>query len=147
MRLAVVTLKRSKTGLWTARKVIPEGVRAAYGKREEKKTWPSSLSAGQAKAELGAWLAPIEDRISILRSAEMAVPVSLTKRQCRAIAGQWYRDRVENQESRFTDSTGHWDWDADIDAIVPDSAEYQPGERAALAAGCCPGNPPLQLRP
>jgi len=127
MRFAVVSLKRSKTGLWAARKVIPKDVRVAYGKREEKKTWPASLSPGQAKAELAEWLAPIEDRIALLRGASASTPLTLTRRQCRALAGEWYQQRTVEQEARFTDSRTVWDWDADIEAILPDDEEYEPG--------------------
>jgi len=127
MRLAVVTLRRSKTGLWTARKVIPESVRARYGKREEKRTWPATLTDGQAKAELAAWLAGIEDRIALLRSAGSAVPLTLTGRQCRALAGEWYTERVEADEARFTDSTGDWDWEAEFQAILPEGGDHESG--------------------
>jgi hypothetical protein len=41
MAVTMVALKRSKTGHWQARKEIPADVRAAYGKREEKRTWPT----------------------------------------------------------------------------------------------------------
>lgn len=44
------SLKRTPSGLWMARKVIPEDVRAACGKREEKPTWPGSLSETPAVA-------------------------------------------------------------------------------------------------
>jgi len=83
MGIAMVALTRTKSGRWASRKVMPSDVRTAYGKREEKKTWPASLSEEQAKAELGASLSPIEERISLLRAAKMAVPVTLTARQCR----------------------------------------------------------------
>ncbi|ASK88441.1 hypothetical protein [Sphingorhabdus sp. SMR4y] len=118
MGIAMVALTRTKSGRWASRKVIPSDVRAAYKKREEKKTWPASLSEEQAKAELGAWLSPIEERISLLRAAKAAVPVALTARQCRAIAGDWYKALSEAEEEKFTEGVGEWDWDADIESIV-----------------------------
>lgn len=118
MGIAMVALARTKSGRWASRKVIPSDVRDAYGKREEKKTWPPSLSEEQAKAELGAWLSPIEERISLLRAAKSAVPVTLTARQCRSIAGDWYKALSEAEEEKFTEGVGEWDWDADIDSIV-----------------------------
>lgn len=126
MRFSVVSLKRSKTGCWTARKAIPADIRQAYGKREEKRSWPSNLTNGQAKAELAAWLAPIEDRIAMLRAVGTVAPSSFTKRQCLALAGEWYRQRVEALEARFTDTPGVWDWDADILAILPEDAADEP---------------------
>lgn len=118
MGIAMVALTRTKSGRWASRKVIPSDVRAAYKKREEKKTWPASLSEEQAKAELGAWLSPIEERISLLRAAKAAVPVALTARQCRAIASDWYKALSEAEEEKFTEGVGEWDWDADIESIV-----------------------------
>lgn len=123
MGVAVVSLTRTKTGRWYARKAIPADVRGAYGKREEKQTWEASLTEGQAKAELASWLAPIEDRITLLRAAKSASPVTLTSRQCAAMAGEWYRAKVADEEARFTDVPGAWDWEADIAAIRPDDDE------------------------
>lgn len=68
MGIAMVALTRNKSGLWAARKAIPADIRSAYGKREEKKTWPAALSRAQAKAEFAAWLIAIEDRIGMLRA-------------------------------------------------------------------------------
>ncbi len=98
----MVALKRTETGLWAARKAIPADVRSAYGKREEKKTWAADLSAGQAKAELAAWLTPIEGRIELLRAMATQTPVSLSKRQGRALAAEWYKAQV----ARFEDDPG-----------------------------------------
>lgn len=131
MRYAMVSLTRKKSGKWYARKAIPADVREPYGKREEKQTWPASLSDGQAKAELAAWLAPIEDRIAALRAHQTMATVTLTRRQSLTLAGEWYRAKVEAEEQRFTETPGLWDWDADVSAILPesdseDSAEGQP---------------------
>ena len=87
MAFAMVGLRRTKTGLWTARKEIPADVRQAYGKREEKKSWPAELTREQAKAELAAWLGPVEGRIALLRASRPQQPVTLSQRQCRAVAG------------------------------------------------------------
>ena len=125
MAVTMVGLKRTKTGRWAARKEVPQDVRAAYGKREEKKTWPPELSLGQAKAELAAWLIPIEERISLLRSADTQSPLSLSQRQRRALAGEWYKAQV----ARFEDSPGAVeDWLLSREEFVPD--EDAP-ERAA----------------
>ncbi|ODT00312.1 MAG: hypothetical protein ABS49_05625 [Erythrobacter sp. SCN 62-14] len=80
MAFVMVGLKRSKTGRWAARKEIPADVRTAYGKREEKKSWPAELTAGQAKAELASWLIPIEERIAALRSSQTQVLLTLSQR-------------------------------------------------------------------
>lgn len=121
MRYAVVSLTRKKSGKWYARKAIPADVREPYGKREEKQTWPASLSEGQAKAELAAWLAPIEDRIAALRAHRTMATVTLTRRQSLALAGEWYREKVAAEEPRFTETPGVWDWDAEVIAILPEN--------------------------
>ena len=90
MAFAMVGLMRSKTGLWADRKEMPADVRAGYGKREEKKGWPAELTAGQANAELAAWLIPIEERIAALRAMAGQTPITFSKRQARAIAGEWF---------------------------------------------------------
>lgn len=120
MRCAVVSLTRKKSGKWYARKAIPADVREAYGKREEKQSWPATLTEGQAKAELAAWLAPIEDRIAALRAHRTFATVTLTRRQSLKLAGEWYRAKVDAEESRFTEAPGVWDWDADVTAILPE---------------------------
>jgi integrase len=101
-------LRRTKTGLWTARKEIPADIRAAYGKREEKRSWPSELSQGQAKAELAAWLVPIEERIVLLRSRASDLPITLSRRQRRALAGEWYREQVAKHEDDPRDADNWW---------------------------------------
>jgi len=98
MAFVMVGLKRSKTGRWAARKEIPADVRTAYGKREEKKSWPAELTAGQAKAELASWLFPIEERIAALRSSQTQVLLTLSQRQTIALAGEWYRAKVAHYE-------------------------------------------------
>jgi integrase len=120
MAFAMVGLKRSKTGLWTARKEIPADIRAAYGKREEKKTWPAELSAGQAKAELASWLIPIEERIALLRASATQAPVTLSQRNTRALAGEWYRGQV----ARFEENPGRpEDWWFTREELEPDDPE------------------------
>lgn len=113
-------LTRTKTGLWTTRKVIPTDVRAAYGKREEKPTWPASLSPGQARAEFGVWLAGVEERIAALRSSGAGPAVELTQRQSRALAGKWYR----TMEQRFGDNPGdELGWEIGLEDLYPQETE------------------------
>lgn len=120
MALRMAKLTRTKTGLWTARKVIPADVRAAYGKREEKPTWPASLTPAQARAEYGVWLAGIEDKIAALRSSGTGPAVELTQRQSRALAGKWYR----SLEQRFSDNPGdELGWEVGLEALYPEETE------------------------
>jgi len=123
MAFAMVGLKRSKTGLWTARKEIPADVRAAYGKREEKRSWPAELTAGQAKAELASWLLPIEERIALLRASAAQTVVTLSKRQTRALAGEWYRAKVAQHEDDPGDPAGWWFAALEVEPDDPEERE------------------------
>ncbi|WP_238564984.1 site-specific integrase [Sphingobium bisphenolivorans] len=113
-------LTRTKTGLWTARKVIPKDVRAAYGKREDKPTWPASLTQGQARAEFGAWLVAVEERVAALRSTHAGPAVDLTQRQSRALAGKWYRDMCQRHEDSPGDELG---WEMGLEDLYPKETE------------------------
>lgn len=120
MGIAMVALTRNKSGLWAARKAIPADVRTAYGKREEKKTWPASLSQGQAKAEFSAWLTAIEDRIAMLRAIADQAPATLSQRHARAVAGEWYKAKV----AQYEDNPGRpEDWWFTREELEPDDPE------------------------
>lgn len=120
MGIAMVALTRNKSGLWAARKAIPADVRTAYGKREEKKTWPAALSQAQAKAEFAAWLTVIEDRIAMLRAMVDQTPVTLSQRHTRALAGEWYMAK----KAQYEDNPGrHVDWWFSREELEPDDPE------------------------
>ena len=120
MGIAMVSLSRNSTGLWAARKAIPADVRSAYGKREEKRTWPAALSQVQAKAEFAAWLTEIEDRIAMLRAMAEQTPTTLSQRQARALAGEWYKAKVAEYEENPGDPAN---WETSWDDLVPDDPE------------------------
>ena len=123
MAFAMVGLRRTKTGRWAARKEIPQDIRSAYGKREEKKTWPAELNQGQAKAELAAWLIPIEERIALLRSSSTQAPVTLSQRQCRALAGEWYKAKVALYEDNPGRAEDWWFTRAELEPQDPEERE------------------------
>ena len=126
MGIAMVALTRNNSGLWTARKAIPADVRKAYGKREEKKTWPAALSQVQAKAEFAAWLTAIEDRIAMLRATADQTPVTLSQRQSRALAGEWYKTK----KAQYEDNPGREvDWWFSRDELEPDDPEEREAGR------------------
>lgn len=132
MTFAMVSLsKHPKSGNWTARKAIPADVRKAYGRWEEKKTWPTALSKGQAKAELAAWLVPIEERIAALRAVDAEAPLTLSQRQTRALAGEWYRAKV----AEYEENPGHpANWETSWDDLVPDDEEEREAGRVRPVA-------------
>jgi len=123
MVIAMVSLTRTGTGLWAARKVIPADVRSAYGKREEKKTWPSGLSQVQAKAEFAAWLTAIEDRIAMLRAMADLTPLTLSMRQRRGLAGQWYKAKVAQHEDDPGHAANWWFSREELEPDDPDERE------------------------
>jgi len=68
MAIRMASIKRSASGSWSTRKVIPEDVRERYGKREEKKTWPASFSETDVRSLFTAWQHQVENQIAILRT-------------------------------------------------------------------------------
>ena len=123
MAFAMVGLRRTKTGLWTARKEIPADIRQAYGKREEKKSWPAELTREQAKAELAAWLGPVEERIALLRASRTQQSVTLSQRQCRALAGEWYRAQVAKYEDNPGRAEDWWFSREELEPMDPEDRE------------------------
>ncbi|MDX3910890.1 MAG: integrase [Sphingobium sp.] len=135
-------LSRTPSGLWTARKVIPADVRAAYGKREEKPTWPAGLTASQARAEYAAWLLRVEEQIEALRKSPTEKPIELTRRQARALAGKWYADIVE----RFGDDPGEVQgWEETLEDLYPSDTDE--AYRAYLLDPSAPYEGPYRATP
>ncbi|MFY8207874.1 MAG: hypothetical protein ACOVOE_00845 [Caulobacter sp.] len=122
MAIYMPALKRTPSGLWTTRKVIPEDVRAAYGKREEKPTWPAELTVAAAKRECAAWLSEVEARIERLRRSARRETVDLTAREVRALAGQWYAALKRQYEDAPGDLAG---WEASLEAMEPEMSPEQ----------------------
>ena len=99
MGSARVSLKRSKTGVWRGRKEIPEGIRAAYGKREEKASWPAHLTYEQALSEYLPWRAKIEADIDLHKKKAAGVGLlRLTRQQAKALAADWYRAAARDDD-------------------------------------------------
>ena len=117
MALRMANLTRTSSGLWTSRKVIPEDVRAPYGKREEKPTWPASLTQREAMVAFTSWLHCVESRIENLRRVATAKTVSLSSREISALVGQWYGQLL----LRFEDDPGSpLSWEFELEATEPD---------------------------
>ena len=93
--VAMTSLRRAKNGDWFSRKGIPGDVREAYKLAygvalEERFRLPSSVSLGDAKAELRDWDATISSRIEKLRADTSGKRIKLTQRQRSALVGDWY---------------------------------------------------------
>src|SRR5690242_13002163 len=95
MAVLMAALKRSTTGAFVARKVVPKDIRIEYAARhgigwEEKFYLAPTVSDHEAKARYGEWLAEIETRIGQLRAAKKAGGQPLSRRNAYALAGRWY---------------------------------------------------------
>ncbi len=133
MGKARVGLKRSKTGLWQGRKEIPEGIRAAYGKREEKATWPAHLTHEQALAEYMPWRASIESAIDLLKQQQVGL-VRLSRQQVKALAADWYRNAATHEED--APSTWHGlelDWAATRESLYDEEYDSETGDVRIVA--------------
>jgi integrase len=133
MAVVMTALRRSKTGAFVARKVIPKDIRIEYAARygmawEEKFYLAPTVSDHEAKARFGGWLADIETRIGQLRAAKEAGTQPLSRRNAYALAGRWYAWFVAYHEKDIR-TPGHWKELADCliwDVIRPHAPlEYE----------------------
>ncbi|HWU65162.1 MAG TPA: hypothetical protein VN112_24335 [Ensifer sp.] len=104
MKILMPALKRATNGDWFARKVIPQDVRDEYQRahgvrQEERFRHPSSMPAGQAKAEFAEWVSEVERRITALRTSKVGGAQELSTRQVHVLAGRWYDWFVQQFES------------------------------------------------
>jgi integrase len=111
MAFAMAKLKRLKSGAFSARKIIPQNVRAEYCARfrggwEERFYVKAGTPLGDAKRALSEWLAEIERRISAIRDETAGKGRSLTSREARALAGEWYHWFVRLYEDDPGDPVG-----------------------------------------
>jgi integrase len=134
-RLATKLLPTKKGG-FVARKVIPFDVRneyaKLYGQRTEERlnTGPLPISIGRAKHR--EWSSEIEARIANIRAARKGEGRTLTPKEARALAGEWYQ--------WFTARMEIHNWPADV------WEDYQASVRfdlygPAMAGGVFSGDP------
>jgi len=88
-------LAQDSKGNFKARKRLPDDVREDYGRlygaRHEAKFFaPASTKPSVARQRYGEWLAEIEGRFATIRAHHKGEGISLTHRQARALAGEWY---------------------------------------------------------
>lgn len=138
MALIMAGLTRTSTGAYTARKVIPKDIRAAYAAQygnawEEKLRLDGGMSAHEARARYGEWLADIETRIGSLRAAKKNGPRPLTRQNAYALAGRWYAWFIAKHEQDHR-TAAHWRtlgetlvWEV-IRPNAPDEYEERPGD-------------------
>ncbi|WP_336813344.1 hypothetical protein [Bosea sp. MMO-172] len=124
----MTSLTRAKNGDWFARKAIPEAVRLAYKaafgvSQEERFRRPASISMGQAKQELRDWDAEVTSRIERLKAQRTGGGVSLTFREARGLAGQWYGWFIAQHEDELGKAS---DWDVEHDRWEDALMRYAP---------------------
>ena len=91
----MVKLERRPSGGYSARKRIPNNVREEYAKRygpkhEAKFSAPVGTDALEARRLYREWLDEVEGRIAAITAERSGTGVALTKRDARALAGEWY---------------------------------------------------------
>jgi integrase len=138
MAVLMIGLKRTKTGSFVARKVIPKDVRSAYAALyrvgwEEKFHLPASTSEHEAKARFGEWLADVETRIGKMRAAANGQAQPLTRQNAYALAGRWYAWFIARQEKDIR-APAYWKASADtliwevIRPHAPEEYERRPND-------------------
>jgi hypothetical protein len=80
---------------------------------------------------LAAWLIPIEERIALLRASADQTAVTLSQRQSRALAGEWYRAQV----ALYEENPGRpEDWWFTRQKLEPDDREDREAGRVRPTA-------------
>ena len=129
-------LAPTNKGGFVARKVIPFDVRDEYatlhGKRTEERLNTGPLPISLARAKHREWSSDIEARIANIRAARKGEGRTLTPKEARALAGDWYR--------WFTARMATQNWPADV------WGDYQAQVRSelygpAMAGGVFSGDP------
>jgi integrase len=96
-------------GGFIARKVLPSDVKAdyarLYGQATEERLKIEPMNALQARARHREWLSEIETRIANIRASRTGEGRTLTPKDARALAGEWYRWFVARE-------VDHWPPDA-----------------------------------
>jgi integrase len=111
MAFSMASLKRLKSGAFSARKGIPKEVRDEYRARfgggwEERFYAKPDTPLGEAKSAFNDWLAELELRITAIRAETAGRGQPLTRRQALALAGEWYLWFVKRHEDDPGDPEG-----------------------------------------
>jgi hypothetical protein len=103
-----------KSGGFFARKRIPQDVQLGYERRfgvrwEARFIVRPGTPVRLAQAQHREWLTEIETRIANLRAEKSGAGLSLSPKDARALAGEWYHWFVERHEVMRT-SLEHLEW-------------------------------------
>ena len=132
MALRMVSLKRSKSGRWTARKGIPADVREEYSRlygqqREALFSAAKESSHAEAKVLLAEWIAQVETRIDAIRKRARGLGLPLTRKEAHGLAGEWYRWFVgKHQEHAENSERAGLGWWVEEGLFLDDLEELAP---------------------
>jgi integrase len=145
---------KDSKGNHVLRKRLPDDVRAEYGRlygprHEAKRSIPAGTKPHVVKQLAGEFIAEVEGRIAHIRAELNGESVSLTERQARTLAGQWYvwfLDRYqsgdllvwqgmrERVQAAIRDAVSDKEWDEeDPDILFRDREDVREAVRPVLA--------------
>ena len=130
-------------GGFTARKVIPADVREdyarLYGQRTEERLSTGAVPILVARAKHREWASEIEVRIANIRAGRKGEGRTLTPREARALAGEWYNWYVARESDRLSANVWEDYWHRMREEL----------EAAAIQSGVFAGEPQdlLQTNP
>lgn len=142
MARVATKLTPKRRGGWTARKRIPGDVQAEYARLYDGGATEARFSAAPdtpialARALEREWRTEIETRIANIRAAKKGDAQSLSPKQARALAGEWY-DWYLDRKREVPQSLAHWEYLRDeihdqlIEAVNPWRDDRDP-ERQSL---------------
>ncbi len=134
MPRAATKLTPAKRGGFVARKVIPGDVRdeyaKLYGQRTEERLKTNTMPIVLARAKHREWSSEIEARIANIRATRKGEGRTLTPKEARALAGEWYHWFVARE-------AGHWPEDVWADYYGRMTEEI---EAAAMACNVFAGD-------
>jgi hypothetical protein len=139
-------LTPTKSGGFFARKRIPEELQMDYERRfgvrwEARFTAPPGTPIRIAYAQHREWLTEIETRIANLRAEQSGAGQSLSPKDARALAGEWYHWFVQRQEEMGT-SLDHLEWlkerayDQIRDEVLPYADNLDDDDVGAILQRC-----------
>lgn len=122
-------------GGFIARKVIPADVKddyaRLYGRATEERLKTEPMTAVQARARHREWLSEVEARIANLRASRTGEGRTLTPKDARALAGEWYGWFVARELDRWPAEV----WEHHHDKLIEELIG------AGLACGIYDGDP------
>jgi integrase len=126
----MVKLRQDNKGNYSARKRLPDDVRAEYGRlygahHEAKFSAPSSVGSEVARQRFREWDAEVTGRIAAIRAAQRGEGIELTHKDAVALAGEWYNWFVAQHEPN-PGKPEHWD--IGLYLILDKLLDYAPHE-------------------